>query len=523
MQDTGDPEPASQALFGVPTRPPSDDPPQIPGFEILRRIGRGGQADVWLAHQRKPLNRRVAIKSFSARDSADDVVRRFQAEREALSRLPSSGFCPIYEAGVSSDGRPYLVLEYVGGPNLLAAASSPEASPVLVLSLLEQVARALAVAHRMGIVHLDLKPGNILVSAWPDMACEPRIIDFGLARDAGSRTPTSGTPGYAAPELVSGAAASPLSDIFSLGRIIHAVLDACPVLAQSRCASALRRLAESCCATDPAARPQSAEEIAQRIHELRVPPVRARRRFVGAAMASIAAIGLGLVLVRGGAGSEIQRSRTVGDFRCIDLSPHYNASSSQLREGHNLPAGLQTLGGIPLLFADAPGQAGGSRLCALSGAIGGRGSADGESGSSDPAGRGSVDERRFTIPTDVSSATECVLVLNTLWGSAGQELIDIEFLSRDHTQRVTLRHGRDVRDYLRGRLVERGRATPAVKFGPEHELDVVTVELDPQFATGGLKSITLVDRGKNGVSRALLFAASVRVGGGNGSSEVQRP
>ena len=198
MQDAGDPEPTSHAMFGVPSRQESDEPPQIAGFEVIRRVGRGGQADVWLAHQRKPLNRRVAIKTFSARDSADDVVRRFQAEREAIARLPSSGFCPIYEAGVSSDGRPYLVLEYVGGPNLLAAASSPEASPELVLSLLEQVATSLAVAHRIGVVHLDLKPGNILISAWPDVACEPRIIDFGLARDAGSRMPASGTPGYAA-------------------------------------------------------------------------------------------------------------------------------------------------------------------------------------------------------------------------------------------------------------------------------------------------------------------------------------
>lgn len=495
MQDPGDPEPGSQALFGVPSHERPDDPPQIPGFEILRLLGRGGQADVWLAHQRKPLNRRVAIKIFSARDAADDVVRRFQAEREALSRLPSFGFCPIYEAGVSADGRPYLVLEYVGGPNLLAAASSPEASPILMLSLLEQVARALAVAHRMGIVHLDLKPGNILISAWPDMACEPRIIDFGLARDAGSRMPAYGTPGYAAPELVSGAVASPLSDIFSLGCIITAVLDACPVLNESRSATDLRRLAESCCAGDPAARPQSAEQVAQRIQLLRVPPVRPRRRFIGAAMISIAAVGLGLVLVRGGTNTAAQGSRTVGEYRCIDLSPHYNASASQLREGHNLPAGLQTVAGIPLLFAESDAKLGGGRLCAVSGAIGG-------------AAQG--DERRYTISLDVHGATECVLVLNTLWGAPGQELIDVEFDSGYHVQRVTLRHGRDVRDYLRGRLVEEGRARPAVKFGPEHELDAVTISLDPEFGSAGLKSITLVDRGKNGVSRLLLFAVSVR-------------
>lgn len=495
MPDAGDPEPSSYAMFGMPSRQQSDDPPQIAGFEVIRRVGRGGQADVWLAHQRKPLNRRVAIKIFGARDSADDVVRRFQAEREAIARLPSSGFCPIYEAGVSSDGRPYLVLEYVGGPNLLAAASSPEASPELMLSLLEQVASSLAVAHRIGVVHLDLKPGNILISAWPDVACEPRIIDFGLARDAGSRMPASGTPGYAAPELVAGGAASPLSDIYSFGCIVRSVLDACEVLRRARAASGLQRLAESCCSADLALRPQSAEEVAERIRGLRLHPLRARRRMVGTVMASIAAVGLGLVLVRGGGQPKADASRTVGAYRCVDLSPHYNAGASQLREGHNLPAGLQTADGVPLLFAAPADEGGTARLCAVSGAIGG--SVQG-------------DERRYTIPLGVCGATECVLVLNTLWGSPGQELIDLEFEGDGHVQRVTLRSGRDVRDYLRGQLLEPGMARPAVRFGPEHELDAVTVPLDGAFRSRALRSVTLVDRGKNGVSRILLFAVSVR-------------
>jgi hypothetical protein len=484
-------------MFGVPPHDGPDAPPSIPGFEIIRQIGRGGQATVWLAHQRRPLNRRVAIKIFSARDAADDVVRRFQAEREALARLPSSGFCPIYEAGVARDARPYLVLEYVNGPSLLAACVSPEATAALAVSLLGRIARALAVAHRMGVLHLDLKPGNILVSAWPDPACEPRIIDFGLARDAGSRMPAAGTPGYAAPELVAGGEATAHCDIYSLGCIMHAVLDACGPLQRSTLAPAVRALAERCCAQSPDDRPRDAEEIAVHLHQMLSPRGSALWPAIAAAAIAILMIGAAVAFFRGGVLGERTGARQVGDYLCLDLSAHYNAAAAQLREGHALPAGLQNVDGVPLLFAAPdPGQSG-ARLCAISGAIGGGGSGD---------------ERRYVIPANAPSAQSVVLVMNTLWGSPGQELIDLEFDSGTHVQRVTLRHGRDVRDYLRGQLVEAGRANPAVRFGPEHELDAVTVELDPEFATDGLKTITIIDRGKNGVSRVLLFAASVRSG-----------
>ncbi len=484
-------------MFGVPPHDGPDAPPSVPGFDIIRQVGRGGQATVWLAHQRKPLNRHVAIKIFSARDAADDVVKRFQAEREALARLPSSGFCPIYEAGVARDGRPYLVLEYVSGPSLLAACGSTEATAELALSLLERIARALAVAHRMGVLHLDLKPGNILVSAWPDPACEPRIIDFGLARDAGSRMPTAGTPGYAAPELVAGGEATAQCDIYSLGCIMHAVLDSCEPLRRSTFASAVRALAERCCAPSPDGRPNDAEEIAVHLHQMRAPRGSALWPAIAAAAVAILMIGAIVAFVRGGALGERTGARQVGDYLCLDLSAHYNAAAAQLREGHNLPAGLQHVDGVPLLFAAPDSGAAGTRLCALSGAIGGS-----------SAGT----EHRYVIPANAPGARSVVLVMNTLWGSPGQELIDLEFDSGTHVQRVTLRNGRDVRDYLRGQLVEAGRATPAVRFGAEHELDAVTVELDPQFATDGLKSITIIDRGKNGVSRVLLFAASVRGG-----------
>jgi len=497
MPSHGGREPSSQAMFGVPPHDGPDAPPSIPGVEIIRQIGRGGQAAVWLAQQRRPLNRRVAIKVFSARDAADDVVRRFQAEREALARLPSSGFCPIYEAGVSADGRPYLMLEYVGGPSLLAAASSPEASPELVLSILEQIARALAVAHRMGLVHLDLKPGNVLVSAWPDPACEPRIIDFGLARDVGSRAPASGTPGYVAPELAAGGEATALCDIYSLGCIMHAVLDACEPLRHSKAAPGLRALIEQCCAPSPDMRPGDAGDVAAELHQLRMPRGSALGPTLAATAVAVLMIGAVVALVRGGVLGERKGARQVGDYVCLDLSAHYNAAAAQLREGHNLPVGLQHIDGVPLLFAAPDSGQSGARLCALSGAIGGGGSGT---------------EQRHVIPVNVSSARSVVLVMNTLWGSPGQELIDLEFDSGTHVQRVTLRHGRDVRDYLRGGLVEEGRAKPAVKFGPEHELDAVTITLDPQFASDGLKSIAIIDRGKNGVSRALLFAASVRGG-----------
>lgn len=201
---------------------------RLGGFRLLRRIGRGAMAEVYLADQ-ESLARQVAVKVLKSQLAGDEsYVRRFHNEARAAASLVHANIVQIYEVG-SADGIHYIAQEYVAGKNLQESMtrSGPPGLPQAV-DILRQVAAALAKASAAGIVHRDIKPENIMLAR----TGEVKVADFGLARvtDAdGSLNVTRvgmtmGTPLYMSPEQIEGRPLDPRSDIYSLGVTCYQML-----------------------------------------------------------------------------------------------------------------------------------------------------------------------------------------------------------------------------------------------------------------------------------------------------------
>ena len=197
---------------------------RIGNYQILEEIGRGGMGVIYRARQRHS-RRIVALKrilSYQA-DSQETLVR-FRREAEAAASLDHPNILPIYEVSESEDGLPSFSMKFASGGSLLDAALALRNEPRRSVALMAKVARGVQYAHVHGILHRDLKPGNILL----DARGEPLVSDFGLAKwlDTSSdltRTLTIfGTPGYIAPEQAKRSAANltPTADVYSLGAIL---------------------------------------------------------------------------------------------------------------------------------------------------------------------------------------------------------------------------------------------------------------------------------------------------------------
>ena len=222
---------------------------RLGNYEIIEEIGRGGMGVIYRARQRYS-RRIVAVKcllSYHA-DSRETLVR-FRREAEAVASLDHPNILPIYEVSESEDGRPFFSMKFAPGGSLRDAGPSFRAKPRECARLMAKVARATQCAHGQGILHRDLKPGNILLDGWG----EPLVSDFGLAKwlDANTdltRTLTTfGTPGYIAPEQAQGAAGdlTPAADIYSLGAILFELLTGRPPFLGSNAISVIRQAAET--------------------------------------------------------------------------------------------------------------------------------------------------------------------------------------------------------------------------------------------------------------------------------------
>jgi WD40 repeat protein/tetratricopeptide (TPR) repeat protein len=206
-------------------------PVDVPGYEVLGELGRGGMGVVYKAWQVR-LNRLVALKVLRAGAQAEGVEReRFRTEAEAAARLQHAHINQIHEVGEHA-GQPYLALEYVDGGSLgqkLARGPLPAREAA---ALIETVTRAMQYAHQRGVVHRDLTPNNVLLTA----EGQPKVADFGLARLAvgGARQTISGavlgTPSYMAPEQASGRnkEVGPVTDVYALGAILYECLTGRP-------------------------------------------------------------------------------------------------------------------------------------------------------------------------------------------------------------------------------------------------------------------------------------------------------
>jgi tetratricopeptide (TPR) repeat protein len=225
-------DPGTLVQQGVPGHVRAAARPAVPGYELVGELGRGGMGVVYQARH-LALNRTVALKMIrGGRDPSPQDLARFRTEAEAVARLQHPGVVQVYEVGEHA-GRPYLVLEYVPGGSLrdrLRGTPLPAAGAARVVGA---AARAVEAAHARGVLHRDLTPGNVLLTA----DGEPKLTDFGLAKllAAGDPGPTQtgavmGTPSYMAPEQARGDAksAGPGADVWALGAVLYECLTGRP-------------------------------------------------------------------------------------------------------------------------------------------------------------------------------------------------------------------------------------------------------------------------------------------------------
>jgi serine/threonine protein kinase/Tfp pilus assembly protein PilF len=207
---------------------------ELGDYELLEVVGRGGQGVVYRAHQ-KSLNRTVALKMISVGSWATEAhLKRFRREAEAAASLEHPGIVPIYEVG-ERDGSCYFSMRFVEGGQLDQVIKRKPMSIRQAAELISKVARTVHYAHEHGILHRDIKPGNILL----DAKSEPLLTDFGLARLVEAESTVTrtkevmGTPSYMAPEQAIGnnAAVSSATDVYGLGAVLYQLLTRHPPFA----------------------------------------------------------------------------------------------------------------------------------------------------------------------------------------------------------------------------------------------------------------------------------------------------
>ncbi len=229
FESTASPDRATVMKTPAPPLQPAR-PTHLGKYLIVGELGRGGQGQVFRALH-PTLGRDVAIKwSPRAMHDIDSDQDRLAAEGKLLAQLDHPGIVRIYDLE-AYEGRPFLVMEYVRGRDLEQYAEHTSLPPALAAGLVAQVARAVAAAHRQGITHQDIKPGNILI----DESGRPRLTDFGIARlqdlwSADQEQPQGGTLAYMAPEQLVGEEKKigPAADIFGLGGVLFFLLTGQP-------------------------------------------------------------------------------------------------------------------------------------------------------------------------------------------------------------------------------------------------------------------------------------------------------
>src|SRR5437016_1236543 len=221
---------------------------ELGDYELLEEIGRGGQGVVFRARQ-KSLNRTVAVKVISLGQWASKAhLKRFRLEAEAAARLEHPGIVPIHEVG-ERDGSCYFSMKFVEGGQLDEVVRHAPMSSRQAAELVARVARTVHYAHEHGILHRDIKPGNILL----DAKGEPHLTDFGLARlvetesDVTRSADVLGTPSYMAPEQAAGKIRKLTSatDVYGLGAVLYQLLTGHPPFAGGTTYETIRLLLDT--------------------------------------------------------------------------------------------------------------------------------------------------------------------------------------------------------------------------------------------------------------------------------------
>ena len=217
---------------GSPTEQSGD---RIGRYKLLEKIGEGGFGAVYVAEQKEPVKRRVALKIIKLGMDTKQVVARFEAERQALALMDHPNIARIFDGGATATGRPYFVMELVRGVPITEYCDAQRLPTAKRLELFTQVCRAIQHAHQKGIIHRDIKPSNILVTLH-DGVPVPKVIDFGIAKATQAELTEKtvytqfqhfiGTPAYMSPEQaeMSGLDIDTRSDIYALGVLLYELL-----------------------------------------------------------------------------------------------------------------------------------------------------------------------------------------------------------------------------------------------------------------------------------------------------------
>src|SRR5208283_3604334 len=150
-------------------------------YKLLERVGEGGCGVVYVAEQTEPLRRRVALKVIKLGMDTQQVVARFEAERQALALMDHPNIAKVLDGGATETGRPYFVMELVQGVPITVFCDKSKLSAEERLKLFIPVCQAIQSAHQKGIIHRDIKPSNVLVTLH-DGVPVPKVIDFGVAK-----------------------------------------------------------------------------------------------------------------------------------------------------------------------------------------------------------------------------------------------------------------------------------------------------------------------------------------------------
>src|SRR5229473_1010305 len=204
-------------------------------YRLLQKLGEGGMGRVWLAEQTAPVRRQVALKLIRVGRFDDEVLQRFQSERQSLAIMDHPSIAKVFDAGTTPDGQPYFVMEYVPGVPITDYCDQKRLNIRERMELFNKVCDGVQHAHLKAIIHRDLKPANILVTE-VDGKPLPRIIDFGLAKATTSLAPDEsmltrlgafvGTPGYMSPEQADTSLqdVDTRTDVYSLGVVLYVLL-----------------------------------------------------------------------------------------------------------------------------------------------------------------------------------------------------------------------------------------------------------------------------------------------------------
>jgi serine/threonine protein kinase/tetratricopeptide (TPR) repeat protein len=208
-------------------------------YKLIEPIGEGGMGTVWMAQQTEPVKRLVAVKLVKAGMDSKQVIARFEAERQALALMDHPNIARVLDAGTTSAGRPYFVMDLVKGVPITRYCDEHRLTPRQRLELFIPVCQAVQHAHQKGIIHRDLKPSNVLVALYDDKPV-PKVIDFGVAKAAGQTLTDKtlvtgfgnivGTLEYMSPEQaeVNQLDIDTRSDIYSLGVLLYELLAGSP-------------------------------------------------------------------------------------------------------------------------------------------------------------------------------------------------------------------------------------------------------------------------------------------------------